>query len=218
MNNVTLSEIEVKRLLPTWMRQEDDALSLAESTGDIIHEQANGISAINKWRGVDNMPESLLDELAWELDVSWYLYDAPIDQKREIIRTAYKIKRKLATKWAMEQILSIYFKKSTVMEYFDYGGLHGHFKIVTEDTSTVYNDSYKFLKVVDSIKRYSQHLDAVEVVVPTDTVEVCYFVIPAEVDTEFSWAEIEDPLSVLTTEAQFVAAAGETTKETLMAK
>lgn len=161
MQNMTLKNIDFSKLLPLWMREDACDMSLATSISNTIKDVSKKIEV---FRNIDNMEESELDQMAYEYNITWYRYDVSVEKKREIVKSARKIHRKLGTKWAMEQILTIYFEESKVLEWFEYGGEAGHFKISTINNENVDKNAEAFLKILDTVKRFSQHLDEIEVV------------------------------------------------------
>lgn len=181
MENITLANCDFAKLIPLWMREDETDKSLAESINLVSAEYQTKASKLSKWIDLDSMTEEQLDQLAWELNVSWYQYGASINQKREIIKNAKKIHRKLGTKWAMEQVLTVYFDESKVLEWWQYGGTPGHFKIQTYNTATVDEDAERFLAVLDDVKRYSQVLDEIEVL-SSSSMEIEYVIRPRTVD------------------------------------
>lgn len=160
MENIRLSDFDFLKLVPSWMRSDPTCKSLAKSIELYAHDFVKDARKLKKWAAIETLNETELDELAWEWNVVWYLPDAPIEQKRDIIKTAPLIMRKIGTKWAVEQVLSIYFTSAKVKEWFDYSGTPGHFKISTAYPELYVNDA-NFIKVLNSIKRFSQILDEV---------------------------------------------------------
>lgn len=181
MDNITLENCDFKKLLPLWMRLDQTDASLAESMDTTTSEIINKTSMLSKWNDIDELPEERLDELAWELNISWYRYDASLKQKRNIIKNAKRVHRKMGTKWAIEQVLTCYFDESIILEWWQYGGEPGHFKIQTVNTATVNEDAEMFLAILDNVKRYSQVLDAIEVV-SSSSLEVEYIIRPRTVN------------------------------------
>lgn len=164
MNNVTLDEVDFVQLLPGWMKEDITDKSLAESINSMMKLFCKRMIILSKWNdeAIDAMSEQYLDFLAYELNITWYLYDAPIDQKKKIVKEARHVHWKLGTKWAVEYVLSIYFKSATVHEWFEYGGKPGHFK-VTSGGEELHRNDETFVRVLNSVKRFSQHFDEVEV-------------------------------------------------------
>ena len=181
MNNITIQNCDFLKMLPLWMRLDPTDKSLAESMDYVTDVLTKKIAIISKWKDIDNFTEERLDELAWEMNVSWYRYDATLKQKRNIIKNAKRVHRKLGTKWAMEQVLTCYFDDSTILEWWEYGGEPGHFKIQAVNTDTVDKDAEPFLAILDDVKRYSQVLDEIEIL-SSSSMEVEYIIRPRTVD------------------------------------
>lgn len=162
MDDIRLDGVNFQELLPGFMREDATDVSLADSVSDYTKDMAYSMTVLEKWtdKAIDRMSEAYLDLIAYELNVTWYLYDADIAQKREIIKNARRIHWKLGTVWAIEQVLAIYFTSATVTEWFEYEGTPGHFKISTQYPELYVNDA-NFVKVLNSIKKGSQILDEV---------------------------------------------------------
>jgi len=162
MDDIRLDDVNFQELLPSFMREDATDVSLADSISDYFKDMSYSMAVLEKWtdKAIDRMSEAYLDLIAYELNVTWYLYDADIAQKREIIKHARRIHWKLGTVWAIEQVLAIYFTSASVTEWFEYGGTPGHFKISTQYPELYVNDA-NFIKVLNSVKKYSQILDEV---------------------------------------------------------
>ncbi len=116
-----LSDIDISKMIPAFMRDDDFNAALAGVLGSQVQYQAGRIDLAQIWSVIDSLPEDILDELAKELDVNWFLYDADIAKKREIIKRADEIHRHLGTKWAVEEVVKIYFGTGTVIEWWEDG-------------------------------------------------------------------------------------------------
>ncbi len=164
MKNITLNEVTFLQLLPQWMQGDSTDKSISESLDKYVKELCAKMIVLSKWNdeAIDAMNEKYLDLLAYELNITWYLYDAPVEKKRKIIKEARHVHWKLGTKWAIEYVLSIYFTSAEVHEWFEYGGEPGHFKVTSQGEELHRNDA-TFVKVLNSVKRFSQHFDEVEV-------------------------------------------------------
>lgn len=181
-----LSNIVSKKLLPLFMRSDPFNASLGEGIDEIVKDMDSRIDQkLSFWDNFDNMTEEQLDEAAEELKVHWYRYDVDVKTKREIIKGAKYIKRKLGTPYSIEEVLRIYFRDATLVEWWDYGGARKHFKIQTYNSSTINDDAEKFIAVLDNIKRKAAVLDYVEVL-DYSTNEILYIIVPGESSTEKS--------------------------------
>lgn len=141
--------------------------------------QAGRIDLAQIWSVIDSLPEDILDELAKELDVNWFLYDADIEKKREIIKRADEIHRHLGTKWAVEEVVKIYFGTGTVIEWWEDGfpfredelpdrRLPYWFAVQTPQEGMDPELVDHFWEVIEKVKNVRSHIAFVYLNVPID--------------------------------------------------
>lgn len=83
---------------------------------------------------ISQLPEELLDILAYDFKVDWYDYDYPVEAKRDLIKTNFYVHRHLGTKGAVKAALSAIFPGSLVEEWFEYGGKPYFFRVILDIT------------------------------------------------------------------------------------
>lgn len=110
---------------------------------------------------VDELPEILLDELAWELHVEWYDATAPMDVKRELIKNSDKVHAYMGTPFAVEQVVQDYFGDGYVEEWFQYGGDRFKFRVITSNPSVTADLANQFAKAVNAVKNTRSHLEEI---------------------------------------------------------
>jgi phage tail P2-like protein len=157
-----ISAPETLKLLPQFMRQDEANIALCSAVDALITDPGSRVKQLRIWDQIDNLPESLLDELAWELNIDWYEDTMEIEAKRATIKTARLIKERRGTVWAVEQVISNIFGDGTVKEWFEYGGSSHHFKVVTSYPLETQDIIEKFRKAVNAAQRESSILDAIE--------------------------------------------------------
>lgn len=156
-----LTEAEILKLLPEWMRDDPSVIGLATGTDEVVKALTARARLLSRWDQLDNLSEAELDEMAWELNIPWYDSTASIDSKRAIIRNSDLVYAKLGTTFAVEQIVTDYFGAGQVREWFQYGGEPHHFKIMSDNPELVNNNLSRFLKLLEVVKRRSSWLDAI---------------------------------------------------------
>ena len=156
-----LNDLEFIRLLPQFMRDDDAVKGLAAGIDAIVPELAASIVKLTTWDHIDELRESELDELAWELNIPWYDTSASIAIKREVIKSSDKVHSHLGTKWAVEYVIRTYFGSGFVSEWWEYGGEPGHFQVNSSNPSLNNERFNEFLHLVDKVKRASAKLDSV---------------------------------------------------------
>ena len=156
-----LNEAEILKLLPAWMQSDDSVKGLAAGSDEVTRSIAARLRLLSRWDQLDQLSEAELDEMAWELNVQWYDSTAPIAAKRQVIRNSDRTYAKLGTRYAVEQIVTDYFGAGEVREWYEYGGLPHHFKVLSDNPELVNNNLGLFLKLLGSVKRRSSWLDAI---------------------------------------------------------
>lgn len=156
-----LSDTEVIKLLPSWMRDDGSVKGLAAGTDEVTKAINARLRLLSRWDKIDQLSEAELDEMAWELRIEWYDSTAPIEAKRAVIRNSDLVYAKLGTRYAVEQIVSDYFGTGEVREWYEYGGAPFHFKILSDNPELVNSNLEKFLKLLNVVKRRSAWLDAI---------------------------------------------------------
>lgn len=156
-----LNDLEFIRLLPQFMRDDAAVQGLSAGIDAIIPGLAASIVKLTTWDHIDELSESELDELAWELNIPWYDTGASIAIKREVIKSSDKVHMRLGTKWAVENVVGTYFGSGFVSEWWEYGGEPGHFRINSSNPSLNNERFNDFLRLLDKVKRASAKLDGI---------------------------------------------------------
>lgn len=146
-------QFDLKKILPPFMREDEFNAALADYLNRDLQELAKPIRILSRWAYIDEIPESHIDELAWELDIDWYDSSASRENKIEQIREALLLKAKRGTKWAVDRLTEIYIGSSVIQEWFEYDGEPYFFRIMTENDSV---DPVEYEKLLAAI-RYSKN-------------------------------------------------------------
>jgi len=115
--------------LPETLKRDPKMKALAAA----VTEQMLGVSAeINNvliYSRIDELPEELIDILAFDMHVDWYDYSYPLEIKRNILKSSVKVHKRMGTKYAVENALKAFYPDSRVEEWFEYGGRPYTFRI-----------------------------------------------------------------------------------------
>lgn len=159
-----IEDLNFIELLPAFMKEDSADIGLADGVDKISANLARRIKLLTTWNQIDNMTSAELDMLAEELHISWYSKDAAIEVKRNIIKKSDMVHAKLGTNWAAMQVITDYFGESKIIDWYDYGGEPGHFKIQTLNQSILNSKANEFMRILEKVKRKSAHLDMIELV------------------------------------------------------
>lgn len=154
-------DIEFVKLLPQFMKEDRAIKGLSKATNEVVGIFDKAARLMTTWDKISELPETELDNLAWELNITWYNKLAPIEVKRELILNSDKVYQKLGTKWAVENVITTYFGEGHISEWFEYDGEPGHFKVFSSNPNITAESLNKFLDVLNKVKRASAHLDGI---------------------------------------------------------
>lgn len=171
-----LKDFDLKKLLPQFMRNDPFFVSLSNSVNDIIKDCAKNIDLIFTIGKVDELPEAVLDEIAWENNLFWYYKDDSIDIKRINIKSYKKILQSLGTPWAIKKVIEDIYGSAKFIEWFDEPESYNphEFAIFIPDQENFTQENRKrLLNRVLNVKRASQRLKSIYTV---DDVEVDFYV------------------------------------------
>ena len=156
-----LSDLEFIKLLPQFMREDPAVRGLAAGIDSIVPALAERLETLSTWDCIYDLSEAELDDLAWELNISWYDMGANIGVKRDLIKNSDKVHQHLGTKWAVENVVNSYFGEGHIEEWFEYGGEPGHFRIHTPNPSVANEKLDDFMRILGKVKRASAKLDGI---------------------------------------------------------
>lgn len=156
-----LSTLEFARLLPAFMRRDLAVQGLARGIDGIIPGLATSVQRLTTWDKIDELNESELDALAWELNIMWYDKTASIGAKRELVLNSDKVYRRLGTKWAVENVIQTYFGDGYIKEWFEYNGTPGYFRVYSTNPTLNNERLTEFLNILNKVKRHSSKLDGI---------------------------------------------------------
>lgn len=152
MNN--LKDVDFMSRFPPALAQDEKMVVLGRLIAEELHITASKIEKNIIYANIDNLSETWLDTLAYDLHVDWYDYDYPIEIKRKIIKNSVKVHQKLGTKFAVETVLKDVYRTAVVKEWFEHGGKPYTFIItvdigsegLSEDTSREIENKMQFYK------------------------------------------------------------------------
>lgn len=158
MNRIKDADFMMK--FPPALKKDKSMLALGQIIAEELHITANETKKNIIYANIEELSETWLDVLAYDLHVDWYDYDYPIEAKRAIIKDSVRVHQKLGTTGATERALGGLHPKSEIEEWYDYDGKPFHFRIVLDTTnSRVAVDYDEIVSTVDIYKRLTAHLD-----------------------------------------------------------
>ena len=164
-----LNDVNLLQLLPRFMRGDPVAVALCAALRPGLDRAADGVARM-QLRDYANLPEDVLDELAWQMNVTWYDPDADLTAKRAIIANAMEVYQTIGAPWAVEQVARDYFGDAEVQEWPEYGGEPYHFRVHTGSIVEGTRNAEKFRRIVEQMQNLRSLLDTVLVETELPTV------------------------------------------------
>lgn len=153
--------------LPRSLKNSENFDNTAKLISVLLLQNANYSEFAQVYSRIDTIPESALDTIAYDFNIGWYDYRFNAEEKRRIIKEAFKIYRFIGTRYAVETALKSVYPKSNVEEWFEYEGEPYHFRLTIHDNA---NDKAKcklFLQKIKFCKNARSVLDEAVYIVET---------------------------------------------------
>ncbi len=158
----TIYNSDFSKYLPQSLQRDPKMVAFAKAATEQMLEVSGLSDDVLIYSRIDDLPEDIVDVLAYDFHVDWYDYSYPLAAKRDLLKTSVRVHKKMGTKYAIEKALSALYPESEVEEWFEYEGEPGHFQIVCDVTnSRIVASLADIIRAVKLYKRLSAHLDGV---------------------------------------------------------
>ena len=115
-----ITELDILEFLPQYMRQDKTAQGMAYAINKVLKDIASQIVLCNIYGRIEQLDSALLDELAWQFNVTEYIPTLDITARRAIIKNCINTHRQRGTVAAVEKVISDVFGNGYVEEWFNY--------------------------------------------------------------------------------------------------
>ena len=153
MNNHGLIRENLVATLPAALQKDPSAVALAEAMADLLARRPDEIEQLRIYPVIDRLDARLLDILAYDFKVDWWDADYSLEEKRRTLKNSWRVHKLLGTKAAVEMAISAIYPRTTVLEWWEYGGEPYHFRLdinITNDSI----DSVKQRRVLERLEYY----------------------------------------------------------------
>lgn len=166
MSNHGLTAENLMRTLPAVLARDKNTHALAEAVAEAIVAELENIDLVRIYARIDELPEDLLDILAYDFKVDWWDGDYTLAQKRQTLKDSWRVHRMMGTRAAVELAIRAVFSTATVSEWFEYGGKPYYFRLSVDDTSILVTDEghQKLMDRVNWFKSLRSRLEKIEYV------------------------------------------------------
>jgi len=158
-----LSSVSLLDLLPSSLREDAAVHAAAQAIDTQLQAVTAEIARICYVNRLDSLSSEETDELAWQYHVDFYDPTLPLDQRRQLIKSSFGWHRRKGTPAAVEELINTIFGSGQVLEWFEYGGQPGYFKVTTSDPSANSSKAAEFIAAINSVKNARSWLEAIEI-------------------------------------------------------
>lgn len=159
--------------LPPVLLNDKKTAALAAALAEVLSTRVDEISALSIYSRIDELPEELLDILAYDFKVDWWSSDYSVEEKRKTLKSSWLVHRRLGTRYAFEEALQGIYTDAQVVEWYEYGGDPYHFRLHIGMGDEPFN-AEKHKRVLARARFYKNlrsHLDAIAYTIETDFYE-----------------------------------------------
>jgi len=162
MINHGITSDNLMRTLPSVLQNDENMRALAQVIADTLSQRKTEIDKLRIYTQIDNLPEPLLDILAYDFKVDWYGYNFSLAVKRAQIKDTFRVHRKLGTRGATEKALNDIYPGTEVEEWFEYGDAPYFFRVLLDVTNQQVSITHdEIIRTIDMFKPIRSHLQSV---------------------------------------------------------
>ncbi len=160
---INLYDGQITDILPPNLTQTADVQAISYALMIAMKKLQDYALRSKIYSDIDYLSNDVLDILAAELRSQFYSEDLDIETKRKVIKETIYWYSIAGTPLAVENVIKALFHTGEVIEWYNYSGEPGHFKIITENQNISEDALQSFNNIIKHVKRQSSILDAVEI-------------------------------------------------------
>ncbi len=157
----TIHDVAWIDLIPPSISGDPQVKGLSVAVSPQLQEVSNVIRESIILARLNELPEEVVDLLAWQYHVDFYEQDLPIGQKRELVRTSIDAHRHKGTPYAVELVVKAILNDGIVQEWFEYGGEPYHFRVIKINGQVTAEMYPKLKKAVETVKNTRSWFESV---------------------------------------------------------
>ncbi len=164
----------IKEVLPPSLRQDENITKLVEVFDNSFTDINEKVQNVLIYSRIDELPEELLDLLAWQFHIEGYELAETEEEKRALVKKAIELHRYKGTRWAIKKVLELLNMQGVIKEWYEYGGEPYKFKVdlslSNKEITTAIKD--KLINLINEYKNERSWLE--EIALSYFTKAFCY--------------------------------------------
>lgn len=157
---INLENLRLADILPERLKTQD-ILAITNALDVELKEITKSIFEIVIMPRIDEMPEDIVDSLAWQLHVDFYEpLGLDLDKKRALVKNSLDWHRRKGTKSVVVDIMrTLFFDDFSIEEWFEYGGRPGFFRAIVGGEPRSEKELGDAMMAIDVTKNVRSWLD-----------------------------------------------------------
>lgn len=174
MENMKLSDI-----MPQNLMKDPFIKSMCEALDVQINKLIENNKKLSIYANIDNLPEEIINYLAWQFHADFYDETWSLQQKRNAVKKAIKWHRYKGTVGVIEDYMSTLFGGAKIQEWWEYDAEPYHFRIdlITSDIPDI-NTLEKIAQALYNIKNTRSWCDYLGFI-RKSRINICYGIAPS---------------------------------------
>jgi len=160
MTNFILELLRLEDIAPDSIKI-TDVLAFFRAIDPELQKITKAIDEALIMTRIDELPEEIVDLLAWQLHVDFYEpLGLDLDRKRALVKNSLIWHRYKGTKYALESMIRIlFFENFAIEEWFEYGGEPYFFRLVAWDSLREYEQYNDLIRAIYELKNERSWLE-----------------------------------------------------------
>lgn len=161
---IRLDELKLSDLLPSSIRDDKEISAIAAALDKELQSITACINEIVLLPRIDELPEDIIDSLAWQFHVDFYEpLGLDINKKRALVKSSLSWHRHKGTKSVLEEIIRILFLEDfEIEEWYEYGGEPYFFRLIVNDTINDEETYKSLIRAVHELKNVRSWLEGLK--------------------------------------------------------
>lgn len=157
MQNISLLDVAPKNLFV-----DETVRNIVAGIDPYLRDIASMIPVDAVIASIENLPESIVDVLAWQWRVDFYDSTMPLAEKRNAVKQSIAMHRIKGTRRAVEIALHMVYTSGEVSEWFEYGGQPYYFRVrFIEPENIRTEDVDRVIRIINAVKNMRSWLESI---------------------------------------------------------
>lgn len=117
----SIRDIRLADILPPNIAKDPKVSAAAQALDGELQAVTAAVDQCLLLARIDELPEPVIDQLAWQFHVDFYEPDLPLEQKRALVKRALDWHKRKGTPAVVEEAIGSIFGRAKIEEWYEYG-------------------------------------------------------------------------------------------------